>query len=229
MGKTKEIAIPADNTERCHLCFKDDVCTDATTGKFDPGANQTGLQMHESGIAAAKLSAYFFPLIEKEGIPTHFICAGGMRVNGVDEARILTVKHVKIIPVEFIWRDKAWGSFCKMYGVEKGLELHGLIEATLKDDALGDPRINAEAAIALGKLTEEQYDLCDGYTRQVGNLLASIIREKGLELIDFKLEFGTDDQGKLMLADEISGNVIRVIDKEGNSVDPIELAKIICG
>ena len=218
MGKTKDVAVNNDGT--CTLTFKDDACGE--DGVFNPGANEVGLKIDGMGRASLLLSLHFFPILQKEGIPVHFISADVERGT-------MTCKHLKILPVEFIWRDKAWGSFCKMYGVEQGFPLNGLIEATLKDDALGDPRINREACILLGKLTEQQYEFCDASTRRIGSILHKEMAKYGYALIDFKVEFGIDSEGNLMLGDELSGGIWRILDKDNKSVDPIESAKKICG
>ena len=219
MGKTKDlIATNADGT--CVFRFKDDACGEG--GTFDPGANQVGLKIDGMGRASLSLSAHFFPILEKEGIPTHF------KSVDVEHGTMLCHK-LEILPVEFIWRSQAWGSFCKMYGARQGLPLNGLIEATLKDDSLGDPRINREACIALGKLTDEQYGICYRSIRLIGSILHAELAKHDYELIDFKVEFGVNADGKIMLADEISGGIWRLLDKNGNSVDPVECAKRICG
>jgi len=218
MGKTKDITVNNDGT--CTFLFKDDACGE--DGVFDPGANQVGLKIDGIGRASLLLSQHFFKILKEKGVTSHFISAD-------IEKGTMRGKQLTILPVEFIWRSKAWGSFCKMYGVEKGKILNGLIEATLKNDPLGDPRINEEACIALGKLTKDQYDWCDTATRAIGTILAKEMERHGYELIDFKVEFGVNAEGDIMLADELSGGIWRLLDKEGKSVDPIECAKKICG
>jgi len=218
MGKTKDITVNNDGT--CTFLFKDDACGE--NGVFDPGANQVGLQIDGIGRASLLLTQHFFKILKEKGVTTHFISADL-------EKGTMIGKRLTILPVEFIWRSKAWGSFCKMYGVEQGKILNGLIEATLKDDALGDPRINKEACIALGKLSESQYDQCDAATRAIGVILAQEMGKHGYELIDFKVEFGIDDAGELMLADELSGGIWRLLGTDGKTVDPIACAKKICG
>ncbi|MCL2004916.1 MAG: hypothetical protein FWG73_02020 [Planctomycetaceae bacterium] len=217
MGKTKDITVNNDGT--CTFIFKDDACGE--NGVFDPGANQVGLSIEGKGRASLVLSQHFFPILKDAGIQTHYISSNL-------EQGTMTCTKLSILPVEFIWRSKAWGSFCKMYGIEQGYPLNGLIEATLKDDALGDPRINKEACIKLGKLTEAQYDFCEEHTRKIGGILARELLKYGYELIDFKVEFGLDSKGGVTLADEISGDIWRVLDKDGKSVSPIECAKKIC-
>ena len=221
MGKTKDFMTNSDLESQglCAFRFKDDACGE--NGTFDPGANEVGLKIDGMGRASLLLSAHFFPIVAKEGIPTHFHSADVE--NGT-----MTCRKLNILPIEFIWRDKAWGSFCKMYGVEQGYPLHGLIEATLKSDPLGDPRINREACVLLGKLTDEQFEQCDQSIRRIGTILKRELAKYDYELIDFKVEFGVDTEGKILLADEISGGIWRLLDKNGKSADPVECAKKIC-
>ena len=218
MGKTKDCITNNDGT--CTFTFKDDACGE--NGTFNPGANEVGLKIDGMGRASLLLSQHFFPLLEKAGIPTHFHSADAERGT-------MLCDHLNILPVEFIWRDKAWGSFCKMYGVEQGYVLNGLIEATLKDDALGDPRINREACVLLGKLTDDQYHLCDSYIRKIGGILKQELAKYGYALINFKVEFGVNSKEDVVLADEISGGIWRLLDENGKSVDPVACAKKICG
>jgi phosphoribosylaminoimidazole-succinocarboxamide synthase len=218
MGKTKDITVNNDGT--CTFLFKDDACGE--DGVFDPGANQVGLKIDGIGRASLLLTQHFFQILKEKGVTTHFISAD-------IEKGTMTCKHLDILPVEFIWRSKAWGSFCKMYGVEQGRVLNGLVEATLKDDSLGDPRINEEACIALGKLTKSQYDWCDAATRAIGKTLAEEMKKHDYELIDFKVEFGLDKEGNIMLADELSGGIWRLLGKDGKTVDPVECVRKICG
>ena len=217
MGKTKDITLNNDGT--CTFTFRDDAC--GNDGVFDPGANQVGLKIDGKGRASLLLSRYFFPILKEEGVPVHYISTDVERGT-------MTCQHLNILPVEFIWRDKAWGSFCKTYGVEQGYPLGGLIEATLKDDALGDPRINRESCVLLGKVTAIQYDTCEFYTRRIGVVLHKELAKFGYSLIDFKTEFGVASDGSIRLGDEISGDIWRVLDKDGNSVDPVVCANKIC-
>ena len=216
MGKTKELSINRDGT--CTFTFKDDACGE--NGVFNPGANEIGLTIDGMGKASMLLSRHFFPILKEAGIPVHYI---DIDVN----AGTMLCQHLTMIPVEFIWRDKAWGSFCKTYGVTQGFALNGIIESTLKNDELGDPRINREALAALGKISGYHYDLCDIYTRRIGESLKAELLKYGYELIDFKVEYGINSDDAVVLADEISGGIWRIFEN-GNPVDPIDCAKIIC-
>lgn len=217
MGKTKDVTVNENGT--CTFVFKDDVTSE--NGVFDPGANTSGeLRIDGMGRASMLLSQHFFPILKAAGIPTHDI--------GFDlEAGTMTAYRLDMLPVEFIWREKAWGSFCRTYGIKQGKPLNGLVEATLKSDALGDPRINKEALTVTGKLTAEQYDTCDRLIRQIGPVLKSELEKYGFELIDFKAEFGVNANGEILMADEISGGIWRIL-KDGKPVDPIDCAKTIC-
>jgi len=217
MGKTKDVLVNNDGT--CTFTFKDDACGE--DGVFNPGANAVGLTIDGKGRASLLLSRHFFPLLTEGGVSNHYISAN--LENGT-----MTCRHLKILPVEFIWRDKAWGSFCKMYGAEQGYPLGGLVEATLKDDALGDPRLNREACVLLGKMTDQQYEECDALTRKIGGILQKELAKYDYTLIDFKVEFGLDASGQIRLADEVSGDIWRVLDKTSKSVDPVTCAKTIC-
>jgi len=218
MGKTKDVIVNNDNTVT--LIFKDDATGE--DGVFNPGANQVALKINGMGRAGLILSQHFFRLAQKAEIRCHFIDWN------LNEGYMLAEK-LSMLPIEFVWRSKTWGSFCKTYGVDKGIPLaNGIIDPTLKNDDLGDPRIQKEAVIALGWMTEEQFEACDRYVRCLAHkVLVPELTKNGYELIDFKVEFGLDDQGKVVLADEISGGIWRVF-KDGETADPIECAKMIC-
>lgn len=216
MGKTKDVFLNNDGT--CTMKFKDDAT--GKDGVFDPGGNQVALQIDGFGKASMLLSQHYFKILNDEGIPTHFI---DWDLN----SGTMLVKPLNIFPVEFIWRDVAWGSFCRAYGVEPGFKLNGLVEATYKSDELGDPRINKDTLVALGKITSDQYDKCVNYVEKIGEILKRELSKYGFELYDFKLEFGTDESHEPVLGDEISGGIWRVF-KEGKAVDPIDCAKAIC-
>ena len=216
MGKTKDLILNNDGT--CTFVFRDDACGE--DGVFNPGANKAELKIDGMGKASMLLSSYFFPILKDAGIPVHYI--------NIDlQAATMLGQNLTILPVEYIWREKAWGSFCETYGVERGTSLNGLIESTLKSDALGDPRINKEALIAIGKITAQQYEACEQYTRKAGAILKTELSKFEYELIDLKLEFGLNTKGEVVLADEISGGIWRIL-KNGKPVDPIECAKTIC-
>ncbi len=156
------------------------------------------------------ISTTLFEFLNKKGIPTHF-------VKRLDDLRQL-VKKVAIVPIEVVVRNITTGTLCKRLGVEEGLRLsRPLVELYLKDDALGDPIITEDHALLFGWATEEQLSKIKEITLKVNSLLTSLFSKLGIILVDFKLEFGTDDEGNLLLADEISPDTCRFWDEKTNN------------
>lgn len=155
-----------------------------------------------------KMSNYLFRLLEKEGIPTHFI----KELN----SRETLVKKVEIVPLEVIIRNVAAGSFSKKLGIVEGTALlQPTIEFSYKNDALGDPFINSYYALALGLATQDEIDTIVKYAFAVNEVLKAKFLEVGLKLIDFKLEFGRFHK-QIILADEISPDTCRLWDVQTN-------------
>jgi len=158
------------------------------------------------GVVNNKVSNHFFRLLESKGIPTHY-------VEQLSD-RETAVKRVKILPVEVIVRNRAAGSFSKRMGVEEGTELAcSILEYSYKNDELGDPFINSYYIRALNLATDAEMELVKNYSFRINDILTAYLDELGIELIDFKLEFGLND-GKVILADEISPDTCRFWDKE---------------
>lgn len=160
--------------------------------------------IHGKGIINNKMSNHLFQLLEREGIPTHFI-------EELSE-RETAVKKVEIIPLEVIVRNISAGSFAKRLGIEEGRKLLvPTLEFSYKDDALGDPFINDYYALALGIATREEIDRITDMVFKVNEILCSYFLKCGIELVDFKMEFGRfHDQ--VILADEISPDTCRLWD-----------------
>ncbi len=156
------------------------------------------------GVINNKMSNYVMQLLEKEGVPTHF-------VEELSD-RETAVKKVQIVPLEVIIRNVAAGSFSKKLGIEEGKKLLcPTLEFSYKDDDLGDPMINSYYAKALGIATQEEIDIITKYAFQVNEVLIKYFASIGIELIDFKIEFGRyHDQ--IVLADEISPDTCRLWD-----------------
>ena len=158
------------------------------------------------GAINNRMTNYVFQVLEKEGVPTHF-------VEELSD-RETVVKKVKIVPLEVIIRNVAAGSFSKRLGVEEGKELLApTLEFSYKDDALGDPLINDYFAIALGLATREEIDTITKYAFQVNDVLKKFFKEAGIDLIDFKIEFGRY-KDTIILADEISPDTCRLWDSK---------------
>jgi phosphoribosylaminoimidazole-succinocarboxamide synthase len=143
--------------------------------------------------------------LESKGVPTHF-------VEQVDDESLKT-KKLEMLPVEVVVRNVAAGSLAKRIGYEEGTPLKApIVELYLKDDELGDPLLNRYHFRELG-VADEDLDFCEELGLKVNEVLAPYFDEKGVVLVDFKIEVGRDADGRLMLADEISPDTCRFWDK----------------
>ena len=144
--------------------------------------------------------------LEEKGVPTHF-------VEELSD-RETVVKKVSIVPLEVIIRNISAGSFAKRYGVEEGIVFdQPTIEFSYKNDDLGDPLLNTYHALALKLATAEEIELIKKYAFAVNDLLKGFMKEIGIDLVDFKLEFGKTADGQIVLADEISPDTCRLWDE----------------
>ena len=157
------------------------------------------------GIINNQMSNRLMQMIEQKGVPTHF-------VRELSERETL-VKKVSIIPLEVIVRNIAAGSFSKRYGVDEGMVFEEpVIEFSYKNDALGDPLLNTDHALALKVATRAEIDTIKSYALKVNSILKAFWAECGVTLVDFKLEFGKTTDGSIILADEISPDTCRLWD-----------------
>ena len=165
------------------------------------------------GAINNRMTNHVLRLLEKEGVPTHL-------VEELSD-RETAVKAVKIVPLEVIIRNVAAGSFSKKLGIEEGRKLLcPTLEFSYKDDDLGDPFINRYYALALGLATEEEIDTITRYAFKVNEVMIRYFDSIGIELIDFKIEFGRLEDGTIILADEISPDTCRFWDiKTGEKLD----------
>ncbi len=156
------------------------------------------------GVVNNSMTNIIFQLLEKKGIPTHF-------VEQLSERETL-VKAVKILPLEVIVRNISAGSFSKRYGVPEALYFDKpVMEFSYKNDELGDPMINEDYIIVLHLTTEEQLAQVKEYAFKINKILKEFFIDRDLELVDFKLEFGLYE-GQVILADEISPDTCRLWD-----------------
>ncbi len=156
------------------------------------------------GAVNNRMSAHLFKMLEQNGIPTHF--------ETLLSDREMVVKAVTILPLEVIIRNVAAGSLSKRLGIEEGTLLPiSTLEFSYKNDAYGDPLINDDHAVAMGLATREQLAQIRDYAFRINSLLQAYFLEKGIKLIDFKLEFGLYE-GRVILADEISPDTCRLWD-----------------
>ena len=217
-GKTKDV-YKLENGNVL-LKFKDD-CT-GKDGVFDPGENSVGLTIEGVGDVNLRMSIYFFEKINAAGIKTHYVSA-----NLKDTTMEVLPAKVFGHGLEVICRYKAVGSFIRRYGeyIEEGADLPAYVETTFKNDAKGDPLVTKDALVALGVMTEEQYDDIKSQTQQITKIVADDLKAKGLDLYDIKFEFGYAPDGKVMLIDEIASGNMRVY-KDGKYIDPMTLSKL---
>ncbi|RXJ91207.1 phosphoribosylaminoimidazolesuccinocarboxamide synthase [Arcobacter sp. CECT 8983] len=203
-GKAKRIWKTEDETLLISE-FKDDLT--AFNGE---------LKSQEEGKGALnnKISTELFKLLNENGIQTHF-------VEMLDDNNMLH-KKCKVISIEVIIRNIATGSLTKNLGIQDGTVLpFTLVEFDYKNDALGDPKINDQHALILGLVNhQDELDKLRRVAREINDILKPYFFEKGLKLVDFKLEFGYDTNGNIILIDELSPDNCRFWDVEsGESMD----------
>ena len=160
-----------------------------------------------------KITSKLFEYLADKGIESHFI-------KQIDDNNQY-VKRVQIVPLEVIVRNITTGSLCKRLGVKEGMKLaFPLIEFSYKDDALGDPFIIEDHAVLFGWATREELARIKEISLAVNKELTAYFAPKGVTLVDFKLEFGKDKTGKIILADEISPDTCRFWDSStGDHLD----------
>lgn len=215
-GKTKNVyALENGNYE---LKFKDD-CT-GKDGVFDPGENSVGLTIEGVGDVNLRMSIYFFEKINAAGIRTHYVSADL-------ENTTMEVLPARVFGkgLEVICRYRAVGSFYRRYSdyVEEGAPLPAYVETTFKNDEKGDPLVTRDGLINLQVMTGEQYDAIRDMTQKITKIVADDLASKGLELYDIKFEYGYDENGQVMLIDEIASGNMRVY-RDGKYIDPMTLS-----
>ena len=217
-GKTKDV-FKLENGN-CLLKFKDD-CT-GKDGVFDPGENAVGLTIDGVGDVNLRMSIYFFEKVNAAGIKTHYVSA-----NLADTTMEVLPAKVFGHGLEVICRHKAVGSFIRRYGdyIEEGADLPAYVEMTFKNDEKGDPLVIKDALVALGVMSDKQYDDIKEMTQKITQIVADDLKEKGLVLYDIKFEFGYDSEGNVMLIDEIASGNMRVY-KDGKYIDPMTLSEL---
>ena len=218
-GKTKDVYSLENGNVL--LKFKDD-CT-GKDGVFDPGENTVGLTIEGIGKANLQTSVYYFELLKKAGVKTHYVSAN------VDEAT-MEVLPGKVFGhgLEVICRLVATGSFIRRYGeyIADGTVLEGgYVECTFKNDEKGDPLVTAEGLAALGVMSLDMFQSMKEQTLKITKIVADDLKTIGLDLWDIKFEFGYNGD-EVILIDEIASGNMRVY--KGNTiVDPVELTKLI--
>ena len=200
-GKAKKLFITED-PQILRVEYKDDA-TAFNGKKFD--------RLRDKGRLNNAITVFFFEHLDTKDIPSHF-------VRKISETEQL-VRRVKIIPLEVVVRNVAAGSLSKRIGWEEGKELpHPIVEFYYKDDDLGDPLLAEEHIRLLELASEAQIEELKKRGLAVNEALESLMLSKGIRLIDFKLEFGLDQKGEILLADEISPDTCRFWDIESGKI-----------
>ena len=194
-GKAK-IIYATDDPEVLITYFKDDATA------FN--AQKKG-QIANKGILNCKITTHLYQLLEQKGIATHLL-------ETISD-REIRVKRVTIVPLEVVVRNLAAGSLCKQTGLPLGTQLEpSLVEFYYKNDDLGDPLLTRDRIFALNIAPAQQLDQLASQAQQINHILSEFFASCGITLVDFKLEFGTDKSGQLLLADEISPDTCRLWD-----------------
>lgn len=198
-GKAKKV-FATDEKDKVIVSYKDD----ATAGDGAKRGTIVG-----KGAINNRMTNFLMQLLEKQGVPTHF-------VEELDD-RNTVVKKVEIVPLEVIIRNISAGSFAKRYGVEEGIVFdEPTLEFSLKNDDLHDPLINRYHVLALKLATKEELDRISEMAFKVNEVLKAYFLKLNVKLVDFKLEFGRTQDGSIVLADEISPDTCRFWDADTN-------------
>ena len=202
-GKAKKV-FATENPDYVIVSYKDDATALDGLKKGTIGGK---------GAINNRMSNFLMQMLEKEGVPTHF-------VEELSD-RETVVRKVTILPLEVIIRNISAGHFAQRYGVAEGIVFEEpTIEFSYKNDDLHDPLLNAYHAIALHLATREEIELVKSLAFRVNDLLKAYFKTIGVTLVDFKLEFGKTSDGKIVLADEISPDTCRFWDaKTGEKLD----------
>lgn len=194
-GKAKKL-FATENTEVLWVEYLDQ----ATAGN---GARKE--QIKGKGRLNNRITAVIFNELAYRGIASHFIS----QISDTEQL----VRRMEMFPLEIIMRNIAAGSFARRYGRDEGTLLsRPVLELCLKDDALGDPFINTDDAIALGLATRDQLNIISAKAREINHALTAIFNDINVTLVDFKIEMGCTSDGTILLSDEITPDTCRLWD-----------------
>ena len=217
-GKTKTVKLN-EETGVVYLFFKDSATGE--NGVFDPGSNTVGGSVEGKGNIGLQVSKYFFELMEKNGIPTHYL--------GADlDQNLMQVRKLTVPKLEFVLRYFTAGSMCRRFDLEEGIVFNPpYTEVTLKSDEQGDPLISERICLMKNMLVPGQYDEALGILVKVGEVLKEELAKMDLTLIDLKIEVGYDENGKMYVADEITPDIWRVRDTNGNIPNQLDCSRML--
>jgi len=194
-GKAKDVC-EGENENEVIIVFRDDI----TAGDGDKKDNLKG-----KGHCNSLISSKLFEVLEENGVATQYI-------NLIKSSTVIS-KKLKMIPLEVIARNIATGSLLKKFPFEENQELNPpIVQMDYKNDEFHDPSINDSISIALGIATKEDLNNIREITLKINEILSKFLKEKGILLVDFKLEFGKDSEGNIVLGDEISPDTCRFWD-----------------
>ena len=196
-GKVKSV-FTTDNDDEVIIEFRDDM----TAGD---GARKE--VMDKKGSYNAIISSKIFKVLEENGIETQFV--------DLPEPNVMIAKKLEMIPIEVIVRNIATGSLVRKYPIQEGIKLEPpVVEMDYKDDDYHDPMLNFSLIQALGIATPEEVDILIERALKINEVLTKFFADAGIILVDFKVEFGKDKDGKILLGDEISPDGCRLWDSE---------------
>ncbi|MCC7554242.1 MAG: phosphoribosylaminoimidazolesuccinocarboxamide synthase [Methanobacteriaceae archaeon] len=194
-GKAKNI-YKSDNSNEVIIEFRDDMTA---------GDGERKETMKKKGYYNSIISAKIFKVLEEKGIPTQFI--------ELIESNIMKSKKLEMIPIEFIVRNIATGSLVRKFPIEDGKKLNPpIVQTDYKNDEYHDPMLNDSITKALGIATQEELDDLYDLSLKINNILSEYFKDTGIILVDYKIEFGKDANGNLVLGDEISPDSCRLWD-----------------
>ncbi|MGQ9719780.1 MAG: phosphoribosylaminoimidazolesuccinocarboxamide synthase [Candidatus Jordarchaeum sp.] len=192
-GKTKKVR-ETENSDVALLEFKDSI-TVLDGEKMDV--------LRGKAVINAHISAYFLEILEKKGVPTHYI--------EFVEPNMMKVKNLEMLPVEIVCRNIAAGHLVKNYPIKEGTLLNPpVVEFYLKDDARHDPMLNEDHFLILGLASRGEVKKIKEITLKTNRILSDALKAKGLTLVDFKIEVGRGTDGKIYVGDEINGDSMRI-------------------
>lgn len=196
-GKVKSVYNTTDE-DKVIIEFRDDMTA---------GDGERKEVMNKKGCLNAVISSKIFQYLESKGIKTQFI--------ELLENNVMLAQKLDMIPIEVIVRNIATGSLVRKYPIEDGTKLDPpIVQMDYKDDEFHDPMLNYSIIKALGIATQEEIDMLVELAGKVNNALREFFDQAGIILVDFKIEFGRDEEGNIILGDEISPDSCRLWDKE---------------
>ena len=196
-GKVKSV-YTTDNDDEVIIEFRDDMTA---------GDGERKEVMNNKGKYNAIISSKIFGILEKEGVKTQFI--------DFNQPNIMIAKKLDMIPIEVIVRNIATGSLVKKYPIENGMRLNPpIVQMDFKDDEYHDPMLNDSIIKALGIASQEEIDVLTETALRINDILTKFFADAGIILVDYKVEFGKDKEGNIILGDEISPDSCRLWDSE---------------